>query len=176
MDVSMKKKSACPTLWTVPLLALGGLGVLTQPSTASSANVVCDTHTATPTVIATLSRQGSSEDVPILNFLPQYFSSQEALNNCQNTANTLQSLYERDNVKYLTSDKLNDKAVVCAVERRGIGCDHYSARVLFTLNQAANPSQVLYDMLGKDFKQASPPNSRTVSRIYSDIRPSWWPF
>ncbi len=174
--VSMKKKSARATLWTIPLLVLGGAGVLTQPSAASSANVACDTHTATPTVIVTVSERASSEDVPILNFLPQYFSFQEALNNCQNTAKSLQSLYEREKIKYLTSDRLNQRTVVCAVERRGIGCDHYSARVLFTLNQAANPSQVLYDMLGKDFKRSSPPNSRTVSRIYSDIRPSWWPF
>jgi len=171
----MRNKSACATLWTVPMLALGGVGVLTQPSTASSVNVACDIHTTTPMVIATVSGEGLSENVAILNFLPQYFSSQEALKNCKNTANTLQSLYDQGNVKYLTSDKLDDRPVVCAVERRGIGCDHYSAQVLFTLNQVTNPSQVLYDMLGKDFKQASPPNSRTVSRIYSDIKPSWWP-
>jgi hypothetical protein len=170
------KKNSARAIWTVPMLALGAVGVLTQPSTASPVNVACDTHIATPTVIATVSGQESSENVSILNFLPQYFSSQEALKKCQNAASTLQSLYDKGNVKYLTSDKLDDRPVVCAVERRGIGCDHYSAQVLFTLNQVANPSQVLYDMLGEDFKQSSPPNSRTVSRIYSDIRPSWWPF
>ena len=171
----MSKKQAGKNLfWATPLLALGALGVLTQPSTANTINVTCEIHSSMPTVIATFLGQNSSKNIPILNFLPEYFSSSEALKNCQNTASSLQSLYNLGNGNYLTADELNGQPAVCVIERRGNGCDHYSAQVLFTLNKGDNPSQVLYEMLGSDFKQSSPLNSRTLGRIYSDIRPSFW--
>jgi hypothetical protein len=167
------RKSWIP-IWTAPIFAWSALAALTPPSNATTANIACNTNADTPTVMATISERGTAKNVSILSFLPQYFSPQAAVQKCQETANTLQALYNTGNAKYLTAEKLNGQTVVCAVERRGTGCDRYSAKVLFTLDRAANPSQALYDMLGSDFKQSQPPNSRTVSRIYSDIKPRWW--
>jgi hypothetical protein len=160
------------------MLALGALAVFTQPSMADKVNVTCQADGSAPTIKASISEGSASksEDISILSFLPQYFSLEDAVQNCQKTAQILQSLYSSGDANYLATDKLNAKPVVCAVGRRGIGCDHYSAEILFALDPTVNPSQALYEMLGSPFKQAQPPDIRTVSRIYTDIKPSWWPF
>ncbi|KAB8331906.1 hypothetical protein SD80_020505 [Scytonema tolypothrichoides VB-61278] len=168
-------------LWTTPMLALGFVASLTQPSTANTANITCNTNASIPTVIASPAEQGTGKDVTILSFPPQYFSPKDAVQNCQNAAKTLQTLYSTDRANYLTNDKVNSKPVVCVVERRGLGCDRDNAQVLFTLASGVNSSQALYEMLGSNFKQAQPPDARTVSRIYSDIKPKsngrrWWFF
>jgi hypothetical protein len=162
-------------LGVAPLMALGALGMFAKPSTANTIQITCEVNDRVPIVMATLSEQNSSENIPVLNFIPKYFSASEALKNCQDTASRLQSLYEEGNAHYLTADEFNGQPAVCTIERRGIGCDHYSAHVLFPVNQGENSSQVLYDMLGSKFKQSSPIDSRTLGRIYTDIQPSsWW--
>ena len=146
--------------------------------------VICDTTLDSPTVTATMSNprgsQGEagivSRKTEILSFLPQYFSAEEAADNCRQTALSLQSYYSQDKMNYLASDTINGKPVVCAVERRGISCDGYRSEILFSLDKTVNPSQLLYDMLGGNFKDNQIPSSRTVSRIYTDLRPTWWPF
>lgn len=154
-------------------LALCALVTLPQSATADTPSIICNTENV-PTVRAMAFSQNSSVDVSILSFLPEYFSPQEAVENCQNTAKSLQELYQSDRGNYLVSDRLNDQPVVCAVERRGLGCDSYSAQLLFTLDRETNPSEALYAMLGSDFKQAQSLNTRTVSRIYTNLKPSWW--
>ncbi len=176
---SMNKRLLWNTIGTTSLFCIGIVTSLIQPSTATTINIVCKTNASMPTVIATSSEPDSKKDVTLLSFLPQYFSSQSAIQSCQNAAKRLQALYNKDDANYLTSDKLNAQPVICAVERRGIGCNHNSAQVLFTLEPTANPTQALYEMLGQDFKQPQPPNVRTVGRIYSDINPHrfhWWFF
>lgn len=147
------------------------LEAVAQPNqVTSTTNITCQANTRVPTVIVNFADQENARDLTILSFPSQYFSSQEALKNCENAAKTLQKLYQADRANYLTNDKLNAQPVICAVECRGIGCSHYSAQVLFTFNEKVNASQALYEMLGSDFKQPNPPDSRTVSRIYSDIK------
>jgi Circadian oscillating protein COP23 len=175
----MNIKQFWMTIGTAPLFAVGVVVSLMQPSKAAAqtVNITCQANNSTPTVIATVTELNNVKDFTLLNFPSQYFVQQDAMENCQNTAKTLQSLYDTNSANYLTGDKVNTQPVICVVERRGIGCNHDNARVLFTLNSTANPSQVLYEMLGSNFKQAQPPNSRTVSRIYSDIRrKTWWPW
>lgn len=162
---------------TAQAFALRAPAAFPQPSTVSSVNVACHQNTSPPTLIATVSARGLSKEVTMLNFLPKYFSPQAAVENCQTTANILQALYSTNQANYLASDTLNQQPVICAVGRRGSGCDSYSARVLFTLEHTVAPGQLLYELLGSNFKQSKLPDSRTVSRIYTDIRPSrWWPF
>ncbi|MFB2768132.1 COP23 domain-containing protein [Pelatocladus sp. BLCC-F211] len=165
------------TLGMSTILASPALAVVAQPSkVAYTMKVTCKTDTATPTVVASFSEQKNVKDLTILSFLPEYFSSQAAVQNCEKTAKTLQALYQTGRAKYLTNDKSNAQPVICAVERRGIGCNHYSAQVLFALDEKVNSSQALYQMLGSDFKQSQPPDSRTVGKMYTDIKPSWWPW
>lgn len=175
----MRKRQFCKAICTTSLFSLGMLTSLIQPSAATEVNIVCKTSASTPTIIATAANQVSAKDVMIFSFLPQYFTPKSAIQNCQNTVKILQTLYSKDDVKYFTADNLKGQSVVCVVERRGIGCTHESAQVLFTFRSTANPAQALYEMLGNSFKQAKPLNIRTVSRIYSDIRPRksfWWLF
>ncbi len=167
-----------------PLLATT---VLTTPAKASSIDVACKAEGSTPTIVASVTEEGTAKEATILQFLPEYFSPDDATNQCQTTASKLHELYNTDSVSYLASDTLSDgQSVVCAVTRRGSGCDSYSSEVLFTLAQGTDPSLALYDMLDNSIKQTHPrPDSRTVSRIYTDITPSvwnltagrkWWPF
>ena len=172
----MNKWQSWLTIGTAPVLALGAVAAFSVPSKASNVQVSCNTNASTPTVVLTLVQDGTAKDYTILKFLPEYFSSVEAVQNCQNTAKTLQTVYDTGSSKYLTTDKLQDQPVVCAVERRGIGCNHYSAEVLFSLKPTDNPSQALYEMLGSDFKQAQRPDARTISRTYTETKPFWWPF
>ncbi|MDZ8052357.1 MAG: COP23 domain-containing protein [Aulosira sp. ZfuVER01] len=172
----MNKWQSWVTKGTAPILALGAIAALSQPSTASNVQVTCNTNASMPAVIVTLSKEGKRQDYTILKFLPRYFSAADAVQDCQNTAQSLQAVYDTGNSKYLTTDKLNNQPVVCAVERRGIGCNHYSAQVLFRFKPTDNPSQAFYEMLGKDFKQAQPADVRTISRTYTDTKPTWWPW
>ena len=156
---------------------LGASAIFPQPSQAvTKIDITCDTQANTPTVLGIVSNEYRSQNTEILSFPSKYFSPETALQKCQTTASTLQKLYRAGEMNYLSSDSLNGKPTVCVVERRGVGCDRYNSQILFTLNQTVDPSQVLYDMLGEGFKQSQLPTNRTVGRIYTNIRPSWWPW
>ncbi len=173
---NMNKWQSWVIMGTAPILTLGAIVAVSVPSRANSVQITCKTNDSTPKVILSLAKNGTPKDYMMLNFLPKYFSAVNAVQNCQNTAKSLQAVYDTGSPKYLTADRLNDQPVVCAVERRGIGCNHYSAQVLFFLKPVDNPSQALYEMLGSDFKQAQRSDTRTLSRTYTDTRPFWWPF
>ncbi len=165
------------TVATIPAIAL--VAVASFPGrgeTTNTVNITCSDQSSIPTVLATFSNQKRSQIIPILSFLPQYFSSEEASVNCQNTASKLQVFYSQDRMNYLASDTIGEKPVVCAVERRGLSCDSYSSEILFSLAKPISPTELLYNMLGENFKGSHPPSSRTVSRIYTNLKPSWWPF
>ncbi|BAZ49019.1 hypothetical protein NIES4103_16300 [Nostoc sp. NIES-4103] len=172
----MNKWQSWATMGTMPILTLGAVAALSMPSRASNVQVTCKTNTSTPTVIVTLVKDGIAKDYPIFNFISQYFSATDAVQSCQNAAKSLQVAYDTGSSQYLTTDKLGDQPVVCAIARRGIGCNHYSAKVLFSFKPTDNPSQALHEILGSDFKQAQRPDVRTISRTYTDTKPFWWPF
>ena len=182
--MQMKKTNYLINAIAIPIM-FGIVGLFgSRASATNNVEVICDTSLSTPTVIATLSNPANSLDrtekisqkTEILSFLPEYFSPKEASANCQKTAESLQGYYAKGEMNYLASDTINGKPVVCAVERRGISCDGYRSEILFALDRTINPSQLLYDMLGGNFKDSQIPSSRTVSRIYTDLRPTWWPF
>ena len=153
------------------------IGLLSKPvKAANSFDISCNLQDSIPTVVITFSKQDSSQTSPILSFLPQYFSSKEVEDRCQSTAKKLNTIYSNGRMKYLASDTIKQKPVVCAVERRGLRCDNYSSEILFSLNKPVDPTELLYNMLGDNFKGSHPPSSRTVDRIYTDLRPQWWPF
>jgi hypothetical protein len=173
----MSNLSYLATAMTIPTIALTTIISFPQPGqTSNSVKVTCDKQTSTPTVIATFSNQERSQVTPILSFLPEYFSTEEASANCQNAASKLDTFYNQDQMNYLASDTVNEQPVVCAVERRGLSCDSYNSEILFSLAKPVSPTKLLYDMLGENFKGSQLPSSRTVSRIYTDLRPFWWPF
>lgn len=162
---------------TSAIIALASSIFLATPGNASSVvKVTCEQEASVPTVIATLSNQDVSQVTSILSFLPEYFPVTEGLKHCQGTAEKLNTFYSQKRMNYLASDTIKGKPVVCAVERRGLGCDSYNSAILFTSNQQTSPTELLYNMLGNDFKGSKVPSSRTVSRIYTDLRPLWWPF
>ncbi|MEL6501177.1 MAG: COP23 domain-containing protein [Cyanobacteria bacterium J06607_15] len=157
--------------------AIMGLVSFAQPAQATNrVSVTCEQQESVPTVIATLSEQDVSQATPLLSFLPRYFDAAQAAQSCQNAAAKLHTYYSQNRMNYLASDTVAGKPVVCAVERRGLSCDSYSSDILFSLNQSVSPTELLYNMLGSDFKGSKAPSSRTVSRIYTDLRPLWWPF
>lgn len=181
----MSKLSNLATTITLPLMAFAAIGYIDSPVKAANAvTVACNNNNAVPTVTATLAASDRSVDEPyqtsqtteILTFLPEYFAPEIASAECQKTAKLLQGYYSQNQMNYLASDTIDGKPVVCAVVRRGVSCDSYQSETLFSLNHTVNPTQLLYDMLGDDFKDSQVPASRTVSRIYTDLRPSWWPF
>ena len=169
---------ALPIIFSVMSLFNG------RANAVKTIEVICDTTLDSPTVTATLSNPDSSlskadrvdRKTEILSFPSQYFSTEEASVGCQKTAKSLQNYYSNNRMNYLASDTINGRPVVCAVERRGISCDGYRSEILFSIDKPVNPSQLLYDMLGGNFKDAQIPSSRTVSRIYTDLRPSWLRF
>lgn len=174
-------------LLTISVFPLLATATLAKPGNASTFDVACKADGDTPTIVASVIEKGTAKEDTILQFLPEYFSSNDAISNCQATANKLQELYKTDNISYLASDTINNgQSVVCAVTRRGSRCDSYSSEILFTLAKGTDPSSALYDMLDNGIKQSHPrPDSRTVSRMYTDITPSfwdsapgrgWWPF
>lgn len=163
-------------LATTPLLASIALASLGEAANAVGSVKVSCVQQDVPKVVATLSNKATSQQSTILSFLPQYFSAVEASAECESVAQKLNVFYNQDQKNYLASDTIDEKPVICAVERRGLNCDSYGSDILFSLNQSVNPAELLYDMLGNDFKGSQLPSSRTVSRIYTDLKPFWWPF
>lgn len=153
------------------LMVLGIGATLAQSSNAATANISCQTDGKIPAIVAVATESGRSQEVNLLSFLPQYFPGESAVQNCQAVATTLQTLYDRQAANYLASDTINGNPTICAVERRGMSCDSQGAKLLVTLAPTVDPSQALYDMLGEGFKGTQRPDSRTVSRIYTDIKP-----
>ena len=170
------KSKSWTTILTIPALVFGAIVGVAQQGKTATPTISCNTETDTPNVVATFTQGDKSIETIMLRFLPQYFSSQGALKNCQTTADNLQTLYNADEMKYLASDTLEEHPVVCAVARRGVGCNHYNAQLLFSVEKQVSPAKVLYDMLGDDFKESELPVPRTVSRIYTNLKPTWWPF
>ena len=161
----------------MPAIVLGGVAIFPQSSQAvTNINIACNTEGNIPKVSGVVSNEYRSQDTVILNFLPEYFSRETAAEQCEAVATTLQSLNNADALNYLSSDTIDGKPTVCVVQRRGVGCDSYNSKILFSLSQTVNPSQVLYDMLGEGFKDSQPIANRTVGRIYTNIKPFWWPF
>ena len=176
----MKKANYFISAISIPI-TMGMIGFSAESANAiNRVEVICNNSGSIPTVVATLSNINSTETVSqsteILSFLPKYFSPEEASLNCQKTAESLHSYYAKDEMNYLASDTIGGKPVVCAIERRGINCDGYRSEILFALDKPVDPSQLLYVMLGSNFKDSQIPSSRTISRIYTDLRPTWWPF
>ena len=169
-----KKQASKNVFWATSVLTLGTLVVLTQPSTANNIKVTCDTENNIPIVRTSFLKNNSSKNFTVLKFLPEYFSFSEAVEKCHDTASRLQSLYNIGSGNYLTTEEINEQTAICAVKRRGTGCNHYNSRVLFTIDEKDNPSQALYKMLGGDLKQISPLKTRTLGQIYADIQPSFW--
>lgn len=162
---------------TTSLIAFASSVLLaTSGQAAGTVDVTCESEADVPTVKAILSNHTASQVTSVLSFLPQYFESERAVQLCQTTAAKLQIFYNQNKMNYLASDSLAGKPVVCAVERRGMNCDSYGSDVLFSLDRSVSPTEVLYNMLGDNFKGSQVPSSRTVSRIYTDLRPLWWPF
>ncbi len=180
----MKQKKYLIKAIFIPI-ALGTFGLQAKDvSAANSVEVVCDANQGYPTVTAVLANpkpssssvDAVSQRTAILSFLPEYFAPEEANAACQKTAQSLQGYYARGEMNYLASDTIDGVPVICAVERRGVSCDGYKSEILFGADSSVNPNQLLYDMLGGNFKDSQIPSSRTVSRIYTDLRPNWWPF
>lgn len=140
-------------------------------STATTPEIACE-MSGVPTITASFRVEEQEQNVPILSFLPEYFAPEAAARHCGQTAQMLQSLYQQEEVQYLVSDRLGSRSAVCAVERRGVGCDSYGAHVLFTFNSDVAPNTALYNMLGSELKPAQPPTSRTGSRLYTSIEQS----
>lgn len=162
---------------TFPSIAISILGFFSSRTIATEkVKVTCEAQNSVPTVVATLSNRESSQSTPVLSFLPEYFNPDAALLNCQNTAEKLHTFYSQGQMNYLASDTVGQKPVVCAVVRRGMSCEAYNSEILFSSVQSVSPTQLLYSMLGSDFKGSHFPSSRTVSRIYTDLTPTWWPF
>ena len=181
----MNELNCLATALTIPALAL--IATIANGDRALAANSVkvsCDISTSVPTIVATFSSQTQSKTQvdrrsqtnSILSFLPKYFAPELALANCQKTAKSLDSFYNQGKMNYLASDTIDGKPVICAVQRRGVRCDSYSSEILFSLEKTVDPTELLYNMLGENFKGSQPPSTRTVSRIYTDLRPNWWPF
>lgn len=150
--------------------------ILATPAAANQVSVSCQIQADIPTVMATLSNQNASQVTSILSFLPEYFESEQANKLCQGTAAKLDTFYSQNKMNYLASDIVAGNPVICAVERRGLSCDSYSSDILFSVKRSVSPTELLYNMLGENFKGSHLPSSRTVSRIYTDLRPMWWPF
>ena len=173
----MVRTNFLTVLASVPMAVLASIAISSKQAQAANAvEVSCDRQGPVPTVIATLSNKGTSQVTPILSFLPKYFSPESALSLCQNTADRLHTFYDRERMNYLASDTIDRQPVVCAVERRGLGCDSYNSEILFSIAEPVNPTELLYNMLGENFKGSQIPPSRTLSRIYTELRPSWWFF
>ncbi|MEL6930048.1 MAG: COP23 domain-containing protein [Cyanobacteria bacterium J06600_6] len=158
------------------IAVLAGSTFFAKPAAANLVSVSCEQQASVPTVTATLSNHSVSQMTSVLSFLPQYFDSEKAVKLCQSTAKKLHTFYGENRMNYLASDTLNGQPVVCAVERRGLSCDSYNSDILFSLERSISPTELLYNMLGDNFKGSQPPSSRTVSRIYTDLKPLWWPF
>ena len=161
-------KKAISTFWTTTAIGLASSVLFGEPSSANTIQYSCNSS-GTPAIVGT-DENGSKN---ILSFPSEYFSSTEAVQNCETTAGLLQSQYESDSLGYLTRGLVNDRPAVCMTELNGT-CN--SSNLLFNLPQNADPKEVLDSMLNPAALEGGE-SSRPGSQIYTDMHPRrWWNF
>jgi hypothetical protein len=153
---------------TTTAIALASSALLSQPASASQTIAYsCDISSGTPAIVGTVTDEnGRSDSIEILSFLPEYFSSTEVVQVCQQTANTLQSYYQNNNLGFLTYGLVEDRPSICMTEL-GDACN--SSNILFNINENFDLDEAFENMLSSPFKEGE--QFRGVLPAYTNIQP-----
>jgi hypothetical protein len=159
-------------------LFLGAIGyfpivVTPQLSWAQQITFFCGLSDAVP---ATLARTPQGEVLIVrwdASTLGEFSTTPQNL--CKQVSQTLQTYYNRGELKYITTGKQGDQPMVCLAEKQGGAC----TEVLFSLNEQKKPGTALQETF-RIRVPSTGPISETPTPIYIDIEkylngeyPSW---
>lgn len=146
---------------------------LSQNAPKPAMTFVCAGDKEPPTTYAHIA--GKVNLKPLMSWRSEYlFPGDSATELCQQTAQKLQSKYDKQQDYLLAGDWTNERWKVCLVSQQGEGCDSRNSVFLFNLNSSYQSPRCLME----NIEPLQCPRSRgqLISLPGGRYRPSWWPF
>lgn len=150
------------------LVSLGILPVLiTIPKSIASSlasKISCMSVNGMPTTVVTTN---TGKQVPIIYWRSSTFSESgwTPKRRCQEVSMRFQQFHTTNNLKYITTGRMNNMPVICVANSNGGGC----AGLLYTLKPGQNATSTLRKLLDIQKKAGSAPLEETTSRLYVSV-------
>jgi hypothetical protein len=154
-------------------IGLSPRATLGQTSPKPAMTFVCAADREPPTTYAHIEGKVNLES--LMSWRSEYlFPGDSAVELCQQTAQKLQSTYDKKQDYLLAGDWTNERWKVCLVSQQGEGCDSRNSVYLFSLNSSYQSPRCLME----DIEPLQCPRSRgqLISLPGGRYRPSWWPW
>ena len=145
-------------------VALGAILSISQPSQArSERGFYCDTSRNNPVTVYR-NYEGATE--PWIRWTSNYFKNAgyDPLTRCQDVSHRLETYRRNEELKFITTGKMNGQNVICTASRLDGQCD----RLILTLKPKENPEHAL-DNLFAWHAGHEPSNNGRDKRAYIDV-------
>lgn len=123
----------------------------------------CVNSSGTPTTVANMS---SGKKIPMIRWTSGVFSGDgwSPERRCQEVSSRFTEYNNNNQLRYLTTGKMNGMNVICVSLNKGDRC----SGLVYTLKPGQNPTQTLNRLFGVQRKATGPLNE-TGDRVYIDV-------
>lgn len=136
----MKSKSL-KNLLVANTIAIGFVATLSQSSAAQTPDsYFCGT--SKDGVPTTYLEMATGKRRAIVRWVKNWNSNFPPQKRCEMVSKNFQQANESGELEYLTTKKVRGQTIICSTRRYGTPCNN----VLFTVNEAQNPSEVIDDL------------------------------
>jgi len=138
--------------------------VLSAPKVfAKAQNFSCTSLKGIPTTVANMS---SGKQIPMIRWTSSVFTGDgwSPERRCQEVSSRFSDFNNNDQLRYLTTGKMNGMNVICVALNKGDRC----SGLVYTLKPGQNPTATLYKLFGVQ-RTATGPLNETGDRGYIDI-------
>lgn len=144
------------------LFSLLSLAAPPQVNAQTSVGFVCSSDLGTPTTVVV----SSGKERPFIRWSSDRFADAgwSAERRCEAVSQRLQESYDKGNLKFLTTGRMNGLPVVCSTDRDGGSC----IDLIYTLKPEQNPATTLSNLL-QARQGTSGPISETSRRAYFSV-------
>ena len=150
---------------TKGILAFSFLGLLNSqsPASAKANTFTCVQQAGVPTTVANMS---DGKQIPMIRWTSNIFSDDgwTPRRRCQEVSARFTEYNNVDQLRYLTTGKINGMNVICIALNKGDRC----SGLVYTLKPGQNPTQTLHRLFGVQ-RTATGPLNETSERSYIDI-------
>ena len=137
--------------------------VIPNSAFAKAQSFSCVNSSGTPTTVANMS---SGKKIPMIRWTSGVFSGDgwSPERRCQEVSSRFTEYNNNNQLRYLTTGKMNGMNVICVSLNKGDRC----SGLVYTLKPGQNPTQTLNRLFGVQRKATGPLNE-TGDRVYIDV-------
>lgn len=137
--------------------------LLPDPAHSKAQHFTCANRSGVPTTIANMS---SGKEVPMIRWTSSVFTDDgwTPERRCQEVSSRFTDYNNKNQLRYLTTGKMNGMHVICVALNKGDRC----SGLVYTLKPGQNPTQTLNRLFGIQRKATGPLNE-TGDRTYIDV-------